>query len=45
MAVWMYRLGADGEVEARLFETESDAPKGWVDSPAKATRLTRGKAG
>ena len=29
-----YRLGKDGNVEARIFE-DGKLPKGWVDTPAK----------
>jgi len=31
--VWGYKRGADGRVEARIFDGK--LPKGWVDSPAK----------
>lgn len=31
---WMYRRGAFGRVEARVFDSE-EIPAGWVDSPAK----------
>jgi hypothetical protein len=36
----MYRRGADGCVESRLFADIRDVPKteGWVDSPAAITR-------
>ena len=34
--VWMYRLGADGEVESHLFDAPEDIPEGenWQDTPA-----------
>lgn len=31
---WGYRLGPDGEVEAKLFP-EGRPSRGWADSPAK----------
>ncbi|MDJ0611864.1 MAG: hypothetical protein QNJ67_23025 [Kiloniellales bacterium] len=35
---WMYRAGADGAVERRLFGHPDEVPagEGWADSPAAA---------
>lgn len=37
---WAYRLHKSGEVESKLFDDVDDIPngKGWLDSPAKATK-------
>ena len=37
----MYKVGKDGKVEAKLFDTKKE-PKGWSDSPkaAKAKKQT-----
>jgi hypothetical protein len=36
--LWMYRIGADGSVESKLFDSPAAIPadEGWVDNPAKA---------
>lgn len=36
-----WRWGPDGE--ARLFQSESDIPKGWVDHPSKVGKKQGGK--
>jgi len=35
---WMYRRGAFGRTESKLFPDESLIPDGWVDSPAKLVK-------
>jgi hypothetical protein len=41
MAVYMYRKGADGETEAKIFEDDERIPIGWHDSPAKVEALPK----
>lgn len=31
----MYKRGAFGRVESRIFDHPDDVPEGWYDSPAK----------